>query len=80
MLSSNTDPLTQLNNRKSYNETIVQSLGLFDRYKTPFTYVIFDIDNFKLINDKYGHKAGDNVLVNLSNFIKSNIRENDYFF
>uniref|UniRef100_UPI004047154D sensor domain-containing diguanylate cyclase n=1 Tax=Aliarcobacter sp. TaxID=2321116 RepID=UPI004047154D len=78
--SSNTDPLTNLNNRKYYNETILKLIGLFNRYKTPFTFVIFDIDNFKQINDKYGHNEGDNVLINLSNFIKFHIRENDYIF
>ena len=78
--SSNTDPLTHLNNRKYYNEIIIKSIGLFNRYETPFTFVIFDIDNFKQINDKYGHNEGDNVLINLSNYIKSHIRENDYIF
>lgn len=74
------DELTQLSNRKSYNETIKKVLGLFNRYKTPFSLVVYDIDDFKHINDKYGHTEGDNVLVNLSSFIKSQIRENDYIF
>jgi diguanylate cyclase (GGDEF)-like protein/PAS domain S-box-containing protein len=78
--SSNTDPLTHLHNRKSYNEQIKKSLGLYNRYETPFTMIIYDVDDFKHINDKYGHKVGDNVLINLSKFITSMIRENDYHF
>jgi diguanylate cyclase (GGDEF)-like protein/PAS domain S-box-containing protein len=74
------DELTQLGNRKSYNETIKKSLGLFNRYQTPFSLLIYDVDDFKHINDKYGHKEGDTVLVNLSAHIKSHIRENDYIF
>ena len=77
---SYTDELTQLHNRKSFNENIKKSLGLFNRYKTPFTLMIYDIDNFKEINDKYGHKEGDNALINLSKYIKSHIRENDSIF
>lgn len=74
------DDLTQLNNRKSYNECIRRLLSEYQRYKTPFSMVIYDIDNFKQINDNYGHNIGDNVLIAMSALIKSHIRETDYIF
>jgi diguanylate cyclase (GGDEF)-like protein/PAS domain S-box-containing protein len=74
------DDLTKLNNRKSYNENINKLLSRYKRYKTPFSIIMYDIDNFKLINDTYGHASGDNVLTEMSKLIKSLIRESDYIF
>jgi len=74
------DELTKLNNRKSYNERIEMLLTLKKRYKTPFTMFLFDIDDFKYINDTYGHKMGDNVLIEISALVKSHVRSSDYFF
>ncbi|WP_367606117.1 diguanylate cyclase [Legionella sp. W05-934-2] len=77
---SYTDELTQLLNRKSYNEKIDEFLEQYTRYHTPFSLMIFDIDHFKSINDNYGHDVGDKVLVKLSNVVQSIIRKNDFFF
>ena len=74
------DYLTKLNNRKSYNETIEKLLSQYKRYKTPFSIIMYDIDDFKRINDTYGHNVGDNVLVDMSAVIKSHIRDSDYIF
>jgi len=79
-LQSYVDDLTKLNNRKSYNERVEELLALKKRYKTPFSMIIYDIDDFKYINDTYGHKVGDNVLVKMSALIKSLLRESDYLF
>ena len=74
------DDLTKLNNRKSYNENIEKLFSQYKRYKTPFSIIMYDIDNFKNINDEYGHSVGDDVLVEMSKLIKSHIRDSDYIF
>ncbi|WP_321312448.1 GGDEF domain-containing protein [Halarcobacter sp.] len=77
---SNIDPLTKVYNRKFYNEKIKELLSLYNRYENTFTYLMFDIDDFKKINDIYGHIIGDEVLIKLSNIVSEKIRINDYFF
>jgi diguanylate cyclase (GGDEF)-like protein len=77
---SNIDPLTKIYNRKFYNEKISELLSSYKRYKQPFSYMIFDIDDFKKINDTYGHDIGDEVLKQLTKAISNHIRANDYFF
>jgi len=69
-----TDELTQAYNRKFLNKYI----NTFFNKKICF--IIIDIDNFKQINDKYGHLIGDSVLKELSALIKNNLRKEDYFF
>jgi diguanylate cyclase (GGDEF)-like protein/PAS domain S-box-containing protein len=75
-----TDELTGLQNRKAYNQRVDELLSEFKRYKTVFSFLMFDIDYFKSINDKYGHDAGDKVLVKLSEVVNSVIRKNDYIY
>ncbi|MDG6778404.1 PAS domain-containing protein [Thiomicrorhabdus sp. zzn3] len=77
---SYTDELTQLQNRKAFKKKLNELLSLNKRYGSTFSFVIFDIDNFKAINDTFGHQAGDRVLINLSELIQTSIRENDYLF
>ncbi len=79
-LQLNTDYLTQLNNRKSYNERIGELLSLKKRNQTPFSMVMYDIDDFKNVNDTYGHDVGDTVLIKMSQLVKSHLRESDYLF
>ncbi|MAD41363.1 MAG: hypothetical protein CL623_03120 [Arcobacter sp.] len=74
------DSLTNIKNRKAYTEKLKEDLSLTKRYNTPFCMMILDIDDFKKINDSYGHKMGDNVLIEVSKLIENNIRENDHLF
>ena len=72
-----TDPLTQLPNRRAVLEQISYETARFKRNAEPFTIVISDIDDFKIVNDTYGHDAGDKVLITLANLIKNTIRKQD---
>ncbi len=72
-----TDPLTQLPNRRAVLENINYEIIRFRRNAEPFTLVISDIDNFKQVNDKHGHDAGDKVLIALSELMTETIRKQD---
>ncbi|MFA9374331.1 MAG: diguanylate cyclase [Poseidonibacter sp.] len=74
------DELTQVFNRKFYNKRVQESLDLFKRYDCNFCLAILDIDNFKNINDTYGHDIGDAVLVKIAKAIKDMIRSTDLLF
>jgi diguanylate cyclase (GGDEF)-like protein len=52
-------------------------LARLKRYKEPFTIAYFDVDNFKAVNDMYGHKAGDTLLLNIAYEIRKNLRPTD---
>ncbi len=74
------DELTKVKNRKAYNLKINSLLAAFKRYQTPFSIISIDIDDFKVINDNFGHDVGDKVLRNFSTLIETNIRETDHLF
>jgi diguanylate cyclase (GGDEF)-like protein len=76
---SNIDHLTKINNRKSIETILIKELRRVERYNQQLSLIIFDIDNFKKINDTYGHNVGDNVLKNIAKIVSSTIRESDYF-
>lgn len=65
------DPLTGAYNRAGY-KLLMSSIDLNSTYM-----MLFDIDNFKTINDTYGHEIGDKVLVKLVNVMKNNFRDDD---
>jgi len=75
-----TDYLTKAKNKKAYAEKIEEHLSLYKRYKTTFSMILFDIDNFKYINDTYGHTLGDTILKDLVKIVKKTIRQNDHLF
>ena len=75
--STITDPLTKLYNRLFFNTQILYLKNRYYRTKQPFSAMLFDIDNFKKINDTYGHHIGDEVLKNIAKIIKNSIRKTD---
>lgn len=79
-MESVTDPLTGLFNRKFMNKKLDEEIERAKRYKSKFSLIFLDIDNFKKINDVYGHIVGDFVLKYLANIIKSELRKVDYAF
>ncbi|MFT7860332.1 MAG: sensor domain-containing diguanylate cyclase [Sulfurimonas sp.] len=74
------DELTQLQNRKAFNERIEELLAQYERYEITFSMLLFDIDFFKQVNDTYGHPLGDDVLIKLAKIVKSIARTNDYAY
>jgi diguanylate cyclase len=71
------DPLTGLPNRNAYNECLEIELARWNRYHSPLSLIIWDIDHFKNINDSYGHKAGDKVLCLIAKQLTDNSRPTD---
>jgi diguanylate cyclase (GGDEF)-like protein len=75
-----TDKMTNIGNRRAYDDKIIELLEEHKRYGTTFSYLMLDIDHFKRINDTYGHKAGDEVLIHLTNIVREKKRKTDFFF
>ncbi len=71
------DALTETWNRRYLTEALDREINRSVRYDRALSLVIFDIDHFKKINDTYGHLAGDAVLRQLANAIKSKLRQQD---
>lgn len=74
---SRTDPLTGLPNRRDMMERLDREVRRFERYGTPFSVILFDVDDFKQVNDNYGHEAGDKVLRNLAEVFGRELRRTD---
>lgn len=71
------DPLTGLANRRVMMQQLILHLRQARRYQQPLSVIILDVDDFKVINDEYGHLAGDEVLRRLSTICASCLREAD---
>lgn len=72
-----TDELTKINNRRQLFRLGEQAFNHAKRYNEPFAVIMLDIDNFKQVNDTYGHATGDIVLGELAQHTLENIREVD---
>lgn len=72
-----TDPLTGLYNRREFQNIMETDLALSLRHGEVSSLIIVDIDLFKQINDTYGHKVGDRVLVDVAKLLKVNLRKTD---
>jgi len=75
------DELTQIYNRSKFNKILSVSLRNAEIYDDTgtFTLILFDIDHFKVVNDQFGHNVGDQVLIQLTSLIKSQLRVQDSF-
>ena len=71
------DSLTDIHNRHFLNEMIIKEYASIIRHGQSAAVVIIDIDDFKTVNDRYGHLIGDQLLTRLAQLIRSNIRECD---
>ena len=73
------DPLTKVYNRVKINEIFERLAYNVKKHNHDLTLILFDIDHFKMVNDTYGHNAGDSVLKELSALVKSLLRNGDIF-
>jgi diguanylate cyclase (GGDEF)-like protein len=72
-----TDELTQLANRRRFTETLAVEVRRAERFSDPLALVLADLDDFKQINDRYGHQTGDEVLRRFSDVLRENVRDFD---
>jgi diguanylate cyclase len=76
-LLARTDALTKLLNRRSMLERIEGEITRSGRSGSPFTLILCDIDNFKMINDEYGHDCGDYILETIAKLMQDTVRKVD---
>jgi len=72
------DSLTKVANRKAFDERLAQELARMRHTTAPVTLLVWDLDNFKTINDSYGHRAGDRVLQNVAQCFAASVRSTDF--
>ena len=72
-----TDPLTTAANRRAFNEILSQEFSRFKRSQKEYALIMIDLDHFKSINDQHGHSVGDQVLIEVTERCKDNIRVHD---
>jgi len=71
------DGLTQVHNKRYFDEMLDREVSRARRYDRAFSLIMFDIDHFKKINDTFGHLAGDAVLRQLGNVVRTSVRRDD---
>ncbi len=71
------DPLTRLANRRLFIDRVNQAFRMADRQRTGLAICYLDLDEFKQINDQYGHEAGDELLIQVSERLVNNLRPED---
>jgi len=76
--NATTDALTGMLNRHALYPILNQELGRSARYARPFSVILLDVDEFKVINDDFGHLEGDKMLRELSKLVSSMLRKTDY--
>lgn len=76
--SSNIDPLTNISNRQAAEERLRQDIARANRHGNRILIAVIDIDDFKGINEQYGHQVGDVCLIHIAEVISKNIRAGDW--
>jgi diguanylate cyclase (GGDEF)-like protein len=71
------DPVSGLFNRRHFHERLEEELQRAQRHKTPVALLMIDIDDFKRINDQFGHVAGDTVIKGVSDILRRSVRKFD---
>lgn len=74
------DALTGLGNRSGFDEALKRCISHASRHNLPFSLIVIDLDNFKYVNDKYGHSQGDRVLTQAAALINTALRSEDQAF
>jgi len=77
VLMATTDPLTNISNRRAFYSAANKELHRAERYQKSCCLVLLDIDNFKKVNDEYGHAAGDSTLIKFVQICQAELRESD---
>jgi diguanylate cyclase (GGDEF)-like protein len=72
-----TDPLTGLFNRRRLSDVLNREFALSQRYNNDLSCMMIDLDHFKVVNDRHGHDAGDQVLKEVAQVLAGNLREVD---
>lgn len=72
-----TDPLTNIYNRRFFFEALKLEFNRASRYLQPLALIILDLDDFKKINDTYGHLAGDKILAEVASILVNGVRQGD---
>jgi len=73
------DGLTEAHNRAAFDQVLARELSRAQRYQRPLGLVLLDIDRFKLVNDRFGHMVGDEVLRQLGQRMARAVRQEDFF-
>ncbi|UCE84655.1 MAG: diguanylate cyclase, partial [Deltaproteobacteria bacterium] len=72
-----TDGLTKLHNHRYFQEYLTREIKRVERRKEPLSILLADIDDFKRLNDRLGHAAGDELLVRIAQIMATSVRESD---
>lgn len=72
------DPVTGLSNRAAYDERMRDEYGRWQRFNNPLVLMVWDLDDFKQVNDRFGHQAGDKALRVIGQIMKKRLRQTDF--